>query len=97
MNADATERRKDLTRRSMNPTNIVGLNRLCETAGKVNTKMLPLASYLSFIFKDLLIFQILWPENFNTKSSEEIKQLEVKEILFRRWVSSAERLKPQTD
>lgn len=68
------ERVEILSRRSLDNLSLHSLNRLCETAGK-----------------ELLIFQLILPENINsnfTFSYENIAQFQVKEVLFKRWISN---------
>lgn len=63
-----------LTRRSLDNLSIHGLNRLCETAGK-----------------ELLMLQIILPEFIKNPykiSYCNTKQINVKEVLVRRWISN---------
>lgn len=60
----------------MDNLSLHGLNRLSETAGK-----------------ELLILQIILTEKFDTDikfNYKDIGQLEVKEVLLRRWISNQE-------
>ncbi|KAH1016265.1 hypothetical protein HUJ04_007517 [Dendroctonus ponderosae] len=69
----AGKRIESLTNRSMDNISILGLNRLCETAGK-----------------DLLICRLKWPQN-SAVTYEDLTNIEIQEILVKRWIASQER------
>lgn len=70
------ERVEKLSRRSLDNLSLHGLNRLCETAGK-----------------ELLILQIVLTKDVEHSpgfSYKNIGQIQVKEVLLKRWISNQE-------
>ncbi|CAG9761258.1 unnamed protein product [Ceutorhynchus assimilis] len=63
------ERNSILTNRCMDNRSVLGLNRLCETAGK-----------------ELVICRVKWPNN--QISYENFSNIEIQEILVKRWIAS---------
>lgn len=70
------QRMESLSRRSLDNLSLHGLNRLCETAGK-----------------ELLVLQMILPECMQQSCKiayKNIAQIQVKEVLLRRWVPNQE-------
>lgn len=68
------QRKHNMVRRSMEATNMIALNRLCETVGK-----------------ELLICQILWPEEITTPEFQDLNKITINEVVMRRWILSENR------
>lgn len=68
----------------LNESNLERRNDLCRRS--MNTRdIVGLNRLCESTGKELLIFQILWPNNVQILTNDDVKQLTVKEVLMRRW------------